>query len=55
MSRERKIEEAVEKTLQSFESAERLQPSPFFIQGFGQGLRGCIEVRLNGIDSHLVC
>ena len=30
MSRERKIEEAVEKTLQSFESAERLQPSPFF-------------------------
>ncbi len=30
MSRERKIEEAVEQSLQSFESADRLQPSPFF-------------------------
>ena len=30
MSRERKIEKAVEKSLQSFESADRLQPSPFF-------------------------
>ncbi len=30
MSRERKIEEAVEQTLQSFEPADRLQPSPFF-------------------------